>query len=1569
MNIKETKKRGKLRRFGAFVLAFSMIFGPSTPAIAVAAPTPTAVEERVEKPAATPAKTPKEAPAKTEGTPAQPEETAPVEKQQAPAKTEEKPAVETQAAPAKAQKNAPAEDGLEISPESTPERVGAGTDLSGVKKPTVNTISVGTDTVSGKIAMGSGQRGAKHLDFTIKVTVNRKAGETEEKTFTILQNNKKQDWSVTFSKSLEVGDQVVVAQLVKGKDDVEGTQVPAEAITITVQETIANQYKDKLIMPSVTIHPEDPFIPSDEYRLMLIHAIKELNKKQFPDIVDQLPIKKGKIKGSNEDVITTLTCTSPGGWIQLTFSDGSQGSFEAKGLHISAAQERTPQPKVEKLYFTDNAIKGQLAAGTVVEKMFTDEAIENAWTYPLKTKIEYRLQLNYPEKAFCLDNNCKNDKNDEEKSDGVELQDDGSFSIPITSSSNQDGIQWNKKAGIKITEPGKKPTCTQVDTHVVVPAVTPVRDPRKLTDTEKATIDQAIRDANTRDGVSKLPDMFQGNPHPAFIDFDKDGNARIIDPNDVEVDWDSNSNPIFQKNDDGTYKLQAGKESQVITIPAKDLVKNLPPEPPMIAVDTDTGKVTVTPPAYKAAGDDTDLASYTLTYKDKSGAEQTVTATRDLTKTENPWSGTGVDPATGVITLDVNVLEVGGTLKAVAKDKGGIAEGDTDPKTTETTHELPKATLTFAKGDVNATGAMDAQEVNQGGEFTLPENGFERPQYKKFKEWSVNGTPKQPRDKIDHVESDTTITAVWEPIMVKVKYDAGKGGTGSMDALQNNAETVEAGTYYKFKQNTFKAPAHKEFDTWSIAGARVTADGVQLEEADITVTALWKYKDVKVTYKPGDGSGPDKDDTAKESQDYTVKENSFTAPENKEFHHWLANVWQETNTEDLKKNPNDVFKIYKPTEFTAQWKFIQVDIVYQAGNHGTGDDVTKQADKNQDFKIHDVKFEPDTNYKFIGWRQTNPQTQDQTLYQLDDKVNAGTGKIFQAQWELMERTITVDPGRGTGTPYDKTMIVGQEFELPQPSPLFQAPENEEFSHWKVGNDPTEYKVGDKFEVKDNVTVEAQWKPIVWELTVDPGTEGAGQKTTDKIEQGTKYQVPQPNTVQAKEPEKYEFSHWTVNGEKKDPGTEIVIKGKTEVVAHWKIQKKTVTYENGGGDGNMDPVTRDYGTRFTLPQPTAFTAPANKEFSHWEITGDSEPRQPGYAFDLTKNITVKAVWKDSAFTVTYEPGLVGSGTKDPVTVLKKAPTHELAAANTFRPYDGFEFAGWEIDGKSYEPGHQYTVTKNTTVTAKWRPKTIKLTFVSGEGSDDANIEKRTTQGGRYYLPSSEFKAKEGYQFRGWEINGVEKKIGDSVNTDKDVTITALWDKLVKVHYDANGGDWSGLRRKTESVPENKPFQLSYAPKQDGYVFDGWQAQGERKMYARATHPGTATEMTFVAQWRERGTSGGSGTPGVPPVIPGTEPGTPPVTPGTEPSTPPVTPGTEPGTPSMPSDGGIPDRDALLRRLKSLWNSSEMRRLLEQGAKKGQNGSAIPRAGVGTAERTASTVLFPVDLLPAKKREDD
>lgn len=1541
MNSKETKKRGKFRRFGAFVLALSMIFGSSTPAIAVAAPTPIAVEERVEKPAATPAETPKEAPAKTEVTPAQPEETAPAEKQPVPAKTEEKPAVETPAAPAKAQKNAPAEDGLEIGPENVPEAVGAPT-VDKKLKLKINPPSIGSQTVSGTGVVGDNRR-KKQGDVTITVTVTDSAGTPQEtQTLTIKPTDKvvKGAWSVPLGRKLQNGDVVKATQAIE-------TYI-SEETSITVQPLMKDRFKDKLTMPTgeIWIEQTSSNQVNDDEQAEALRLLKAAN----PDIADDIVSAILEIDGTNK------------AWFkEIKYKDDSKSDrVEAPNLKIKQVTEYSREAKLDTITVVDNVIKGKLEG----EGPFDGIKVQ------IVTKVS-----DADKETYCKEGKCTVDKDSAKPVDAKVDSTTGEFSYTWGGAT----LPLDQIVGVIVKEKNKFKSCSRSTVKPVTVSPTEVRDPRKLTNADKAAIEQTIRKAYTgADHTSKLPDgtgEHEGIPAP--IVFNEDGSVSIFSGNDVEVKkWDDDGKPIPEKNSDGTNKLQDGAKP-FATILAKDLVKNIAPKSPSIAVDTDTGKVTVTPPAYKDPGDDTDLLSYTLTYKDASGAEKTVTATRDL-KT-NKWSGEGVNED-GTITLDVNKLEVGGTLTATAKDNGGL-EGDENKLDSDpATKKLETATVSYNFGQSEegtpGEGNMVGKTVNQGSKYKLLDNAFTL-KYHKFKAWEVNGKEVAAGTEIT-VTKDTVVKAVWERLKVKVTYKPGDG-SGKMDGLTENSETVEAGTYYKFKQNTFKAPDHKEFDTWSIGNSRVTAEGVQLEEADITVTALWKWKKVKVTYKAGEGSGDMTDLTgnveeADESQPYTVRKNSFTAPENKEFDIWQADVPVGATQEELKKKPEEVFKIYENTTLTAQWKFIEVKITYDPGEHGSGASVPKKASQNQDYVIENVSFTPETNYKFIGWKADGDDTK---LYKTDETINAKTGRTLTAQWELMERKITFAPNGGSGemNPNPVIKLVGDKYKLPTCE--FTAPdENQEFDTWEI--DGKRVAVGTELTVEKDTVVKALWKPIVWELTEDPGEEGKEQKTTNTVNQGTKYIVPQPNKFTAKNPEQYEFSHWTVNGEKKAPGTEIVIKGKTEVVAHWKIQKKTVTYENGGGDGKMDPVTRDYGTRFTLPQPTAFTAPANKEFSHWEITGDSEPRQPGYAFDLTKNITVTAVWKDSAFTVTYVAN-GGSGTMNPDTVLKKDGQGYILKDNGFTPQTGWEFEGWKIGSKVYPAGANYPVTGNTTATAQWRLETIGITFKTEEGGEGSgNASLRHPKGVLYYLPKPEFKAKDGYQFKGWKIgdNPEIKKAGTSTTFDRDAVITAVWDQLVTVTYDANEGAWFGGNTKiTNQVPKNTSFKLSWGPMRKGYVFLGWQqsepaVQDAPILASYGTHDGTDENLTFKAVWREKGSSGGSGnTPGVPPVIPGTEPGTPPVTPGTEPSTPPVTPGTEPGTPSMPSDGGIPDRDALLRRLKSLWNSSEMRRLLEQGAKKGQNGSAIPRAGVGTAERTASTVLFPVDLMPAKEREDD
>lgn len=306
------------------------------------------------------------------------------------------------------------------------------------------------------------------------------------------------------------------------------------------------------------------------------------------------------------------------------------------------------------------------------------------------------------------------------------------------------------------------------------------------------------------------------------------------------------------KNADGSYKIKEGAEPK-ITIPAKDLVKNIAPKSPAIEVDTDKGKVTITPPAYKDPGDDTDLLSYTVTYKDASGAEKTVTATRDLDN--NTWSGSGVDANTGVITLSVKDIEVGGTVKATAKDNGGL-EGDTDKLDSDlSSKKLETATISYNPN--SGTGDMEGKVLNKGSEYAVLPNAFKAPDdTQEFKAWEVDGKEVAPGAEIT-IKDNTVIKALWKKKPVNEKFEvsfkAGEGATGTMVN-----QTVSKDSKYELPAPTFNAPDGKVFAGWEVSGQ----DGVKQAgttitiSGNVTLTATWKDK---TGTKPGEGGSPGQD--------------------------------------------------------------------------------------------------------------------------------------------------------------------------------------------------------------------------------------------------------------------------------------------------------------------------------------------------------------------------------------------------------------------------------------------------------------------------------------------------------------------------------------------------------------------------------------------------------------------------------------------------------------------------------------------------------------------------------------
>lgn len=682
-----------------------------------------------------------------------------------------------------------------------------------VPAPTVTKAFIGTNTISG---------GNVHVDRvsgkvtrgTVHVTLKDKDSVVKADNLTFTPKSGK-NWTVNLPDGVTIaeGDVVTVYQEFDGQN--------SPVTTANAMESLAKQNKDKLQMPTGEIYIEQT-------------SSNQVNEDEQAEAVQKLKDANTAIAGDIKSVKFSID-TAEHAYYEITYTDGStSGKVEATNLKIKQVTEYSRGATLGSITIVDNVIKGKLSG----EGPFDGIKVQ------ILLKLSDAVKDSYCDKGKCL--------TDKDTSDPVDATVDGktgefTYTIP-----NPD-LKLDQKVGVTVKEPHKFKSCSQTTVKPVVVDKTEVKDPRKLTADDKKAIDAAIRAAYTVNGESKLPngsDLEGGVP--SVIQFDDSGNVKIFSGGDVKGNWDNAGNFIPEKNADGSYKIKEGAEPK-ITIPAKDLVKNIAPKSPAIEVDTDKGKVTITPPAYKDPGDDTDLLSYTVTYKDASGAEKTVTATRDLDN--NTWSGSGVDANTGVITLSVKDIEVGGTVKATAKDNGGL-EGDTDKLDSDlSSKKLETATISYNPN--SGTGDMEGKVLNKGSEYAVLPNAFKAPDdTQEFKAWEVDGKEVAPGAEIT-IKDNTVIKALWKKKPVNEKFEvsfkAGEGATGTMVN-----QTVSKDSKYELPAPTFNAPDGKVFAGWEVSGQ----DGVKQAgttitiSGNVTLTATWKDK---TGTKPGEGGSPGQD--------------------------------------------------------------------------------------------------------------------------------------------------------------------------------------------------------------------------------------------------------------------------------------------------------------------------------------------------------------------------------------------------------------------------------------------------------------------------------------------------------------------------------------------------------------------------------------------------------------------------------------------------------------------------------------------------------------------------------------
>ncbi len=561
---------------------------------------------------------------------------------------------------------------------NTPTQKAPGEDRSSIK---VTMYTNGNAIKAGVDKVGFRSRDLKK-GFKIVVYVNNvKSGELE-----LTKNDPKP--SVTLDNKLKAGD-VVKAEVFDDK----GVKV-ADVSEYSVPKAAADEYKDKLKMPTGEIWIEQYVanIVNDEEKAEALDLIKKAN----PTIANDIKSVEFAIEG-----VGTKTA-----YYTVTYKDNSQTEkILAPNLTIKQVTEYSAATNVEKLVVTDTKITGKLVPQKEVSEGKFEPDPNGKIAEGTKVIAILNPSGNDGSANYCTTGKCSTDKNSSTIGEAT-VNSDGTFEINVPN-----GFDYKQEVGLTVKEPHKFKACNSTTVEYVIPKVL-VRDPKKPTDEEKKAIDKAIRDANTivkGDGskISKLPDWTVNNI-PAYIDIDKDGNVKIINPAEVDGEWTENYTKFVPKrNEDGSLKMSTGNEKSGIPVTKEELLENKAPDAPTISTNVDKGEITITPNPL-----DTDAKKIEVKYTDPKGVSKTATATKD---DNGEWSvpegsDISVDKTSGVVTITIDKIKNKTNVDAKVTDDGGIANNDKDKKTSdnksETIRVLPKKpniTVDDKTGDVTIT--------------------------------------------------------------------------------------------------------------------------------------------------------------------------------------------------------------------------------------------------------------------------------------------------------------------------------------------------------------------------------------------------------------------------------------------------------------------------------------------------------------------------------------------------------------------------------------------------------------------------------------------------------------------------------------------------------------------------------------------------------------------------------------------------------------------------------------------------------------------------------------------------
>ncbi len=183
-------------------------------------------------------------------------------------------------------------------------------------------------------------------------------------------------------------------------------------------------------------------------------------------------------------------------------------------------------------------------------------------------------------------------------------------------------------------------------------------------------------------------------------------------------------------------------------------------------------------------------------------------------------------------------------------------------------------------------------------------------------------------------------------------------------------------------------------------------------------------------------------------------------------------------------------------------------------------------------------------------------------------------------------------------------------------------------------------------------------------------------------------------------------------------------------------------------------------------------------------------------------------------------------------------------------EGYAFRGWTYGGKAVS---RVNVEDSVTLTAKW-VRAFTVTFDAGGGmfADGGAVRTECLDGGSAVcLDGFEIPYLDGFRFAGWADE--EGSLLSRLTVTENVTLSAEWEKLTYITYDANGGAFADGRTvlTDEALPGIYRLGASESgtemiPSRRGFEFVGW-TDGDGDVIDRVRITADSQDMTVYAAW--------------------------------------------------------------------------------------------------------------------------